>query len=337
MTTAPIEERRNRTADPQKRAIFISYRRDDTEGQAGRLFQDLSDVFGSETVFMDVAGIQPGIDFRRAIEQQTASCGVLLALIGRTWLTIAAADGKRRLDDANDVVRFETASALRRDIPVIPVLLQGSRMPRPEDLPDDLKELAFRNSVEITHARWESDVQLLIKALRSFVAKPEPTSVGSSHTQGLSGSATAAGSTLAAEPAERFGKGAVIGAALAVLVAIGGGIAYDRSQSEQRERAARMQQHRDGVCIEGLVWRDARPGDKVCVTVDVRLQTANENRSAAANREPDGGAYGPNTCKQGFVWREAYPNDVVCVLPASRSQAAADNAAASSRIVPPPG
>ena len=141
------------------RAIFISYRRDDTEGQAGRLFQDLSATFGSETVFMDVSGIEPGIDFRRAIEKQTESCGVLLALIGRNWLTITNPDGKRRLDDSNDVVRFETASALRRDIPVIPVLLQGARMPRAEDLPDDLKDLAFRNSVEITHARWDSDMQ----------------------------------------------------------------------------------------------------------------------------------------------------------------------------------
>ena len=103
------------------RAIFISYRRDDTEGQAGSLFQDLSATFGSETVFMDVSGIEPGIDFRRAIEKQTESCGVLLALIGRNWLTITNPDGTRRLDDSNDVVRFRRRHRRCGGHPVIPV------------------------------------------------------------------------------------------------------------------------------------------------------------------------------------------------------------------------
>ena len=78
------------------------------------------------------------------------------------------------------------------------------------------------------------------------------------------------------------------------------------------------------------------PGDKVCVTPDVRERTAAENRMGRANREPGGGAYGPATCRQGFVWREALPNDLVCVVPASRSQAAADNANAARRVVPLP-
>ncbi len=159
------------------RAIFISYRRDDTEGYAGRLFRDLRERFGKDAVFMDVAGIDPGRDFRRVIEEQVASCGVLLALIGKAWLTVADDAGKRRLDDPNDFVRLETASALKRDIPVIPVLVQQAEMPRAEHLPDGLKDLAFRNSVELTHARWESDVELLIAALTRYVdpAKPIPT------------------------------------------------------------------------------------------------------------------------------------------------------------------
>lgn len=158
------------------RAIFISYRRDDTEGHAGRLFEDLRDRFGKNAVFMDVAGIEPGRDFRRVIEQQVASCGVLLALIGKNWLTAADANGKRRLDDAADFVRLETASALRRDIPVIPVLVHDAAMPRAEQLPEDLKELAFRNAVELTHARWSSDVQLLIDALLPHVDAAPPVS-----------------------------------------------------------------------------------------------------------------------------------------------------------------
>jgi len=158
------------------REIFISYRRDDAEGQAGRLFSDLTQHFGDDAVFMDVAAIEPGRDFRQAIEEQVASCGVLLAIIGKSWLTAKAESGARRLDDPMDFVRLETASALKRDIPVVPVLVQAARMPRVEDLPEDLKELAFRNGVELTHSRWDSDVQVLVKALRPYVqTKQEPT------------------------------------------------------------------------------------------------------------------------------------------------------------------
>ena len=156
------------------RAIFISYRREDTEGHAGRLFEDLRDRFGKDAVFMDVAGIEPGRDFRRVIEQQVASCGVLLAMIGKNWLSVVDKDGQRRLDDPHDFVRLETASALKRDIPVVPVLVHDAAMPRAEQLPDDLKELAFRNSVELTHARWASDVQLLINALLPYVDATPP-------------------------------------------------------------------------------------------------------------------------------------------------------------------
>jgi hypothetical protein len=85
------------------------------------------------------------------------------------------------------------------------------------------------------------------------------------------------------------------------------------------------------TCVQGFVWRDARPGDTVCVTPAVRTSTAQQNAAAGQNVQPGGGAYGPNTCKQGFVWREAYNGDAVCVTPDVRGQAAADNAAAASR------
>ena len=80
--------------------------------------------------------------------------------------------GQRRLDDANDFVRLETISALKRDIPVVPVLVQAAVMPRKEQLPPEMEELAYRNAVELTHARWTSDVQVLIQALEEFVKKP---------------------------------------------------------------------------------------------------------------------------------------------------------------------
>jgi len=162
-------------------AIFLSYRREDSEGQAGRLYDDLVAVFGPDSVFMDVAAIQPGRDFRKSIDQSLNSCGVFLSLIGKSWLTAEDTSGQRRLDDSADFVRIETGAALKRDIPVIPVLVQGASAPKPDQLPDDLKELAFRNAVELTHARWDSDIQVLIKALRPQISqsgpKPEPERV----------------------------------------------------------------------------------------------------------------------------------------------------------------
>jgi len=155
--------------------IFISYRRDDSEGEAGRLFDALTRAYGSDAVFMDVAGIAPGVDFRKAIDDNVSACGVFLAVIGSQWATITGANGERRLDDPNDFVRLEIASALARNIAVIPVLVHGAKMPRPESLPDDIKDLAYRNSVEISHARWNSDVELLVGALRAYVTSTPST------------------------------------------------------------------------------------------------------------------------------------------------------------------
>ena len=113
-------------------AIFLSYRRDDAEGQAGRLYDDLVAVFDPDGVFMDVAAVQPGRDFRKAIEQSLTSCGVFLALIGKNWLTAKDESGRRRLHDPADFVLIEIAAALKRDIPVVPVLVQGAKVPKAE-------------------------------------------------------------------------------------------------------------------------------------------------------------------------------------------------------------
>jgi hypothetical protein len=150
-------------------AIFISYRRDDSEGEAGRLFDDLVRAFGNDAVFMDVAAIKPGVDFRKAIEDNVASCGVLLAIVGPAWASIIGADGKRRLEDPNDFVALEIGSALRREVPVIPVLVHDAKMPSADLLPESLKSFCYRNSVELSHARWNSDVSLLVEALKSYV------------------------------------------------------------------------------------------------------------------------------------------------------------------------
>ena len=150
-------------------SIFVSYRRSDSQGEAGRLFDDLVKHFGEHTVFMDVAAIEAGRDFRKAIEEGVTKCGVLLVVIGTEWLDAKDEGGARRLNDPSDFVRIETAAALKRDIPVIPVLVRGATMPCAEQLPEELKELAYRNCIELTHARWRSDIQLLIEALRRLV------------------------------------------------------------------------------------------------------------------------------------------------------------------------
>jgi hypothetical protein len=150
-------------------AIFISYRRSDSQGESGRLFDDLVRQFGKTAVFMDVLGIDAGRDFRRAIDDSVQSCSVLLAMIGSLWLEAADEQGSHRLENEADYVRLEIAAALRRDIPVVPVLLRGAKMPRSVQLPAEIADLAYRNAVELSHARWKSDAQVLIKALRPMV------------------------------------------------------------------------------------------------------------------------------------------------------------------------
>lgn len=152
------------------RAIFISYRRNDAEGEAGRLYDDLAREFGDQSVFMDVAAIEPGRDFRDQIRKSLDNCGVFLAVIGANWLDSRNEAGKRRLEDPGDFVRLETATALKRsDIPVVPVLVRGAKMPQADALPEDLHDLAYRNAVELTHARWSGDLQFLIRALHPLV------------------------------------------------------------------------------------------------------------------------------------------------------------------------
>jgi hypothetical protein len=158
--------------------VFISYRRDDSAGFAGRLADDLGEAFGSELVFMDVTGIAPGIDFRKAIEGKVGDCDAALVVIGKAWLGGRAADGTTRLQDATDFVRLEVAAALRRDVPVIPVLVDGAAMPSARDLPADLEPLAWRNAVELRHSRWDADLQVLVQALEKLLPRKGTAPVG---------------------------------------------------------------------------------------------------------------------------------------------------------------
>jgi hypothetical protein len=147
--------------------IFISYRRADTSGYAGRLADDLAERVGRHRVFRDVQGIAAGSDYVAAIDHAIAQSDVLLAVIGRTWLTETDAKGRRRLEDPQDLVRLEIAAALRRGCRVVPVLVEGARMPEAADLPVELAPLASRQAIELTDPRWDHDVTRLAIALRA--------------------------------------------------------------------------------------------------------------------------------------------------------------------------
>ena len=148
--------------------VFISYRRDDTAGYAGRLYDALAAHFGRDLVFIDVDSIRAGDNFVDVIDRWIASSSVVIVLIGKTWLNSAGAHG-RRLDDPHDFVRLEVASALRQKIPVIPVLVGGAKMPAPDDLPAPLAPLAQINAIEIFDQLFRDSVRHLIEALRPFV------------------------------------------------------------------------------------------------------------------------------------------------------------------------
>jgi hypothetical protein len=155
--------------------IFLSYRREDTGGYAGRLFDRLSTHFGRSSVFMDIDTIEPGLDFVQVIEEAVGSCDVLLALIGRQWLIVTDSLSQRRLDNPEDYVRLEISTALKRNIRVIPVIVQGTVPPRSVDLPDDLKLLSRRNALEVSDTHFHNDVDRLIEVLdRVIKTNPSP-------------------------------------------------------------------------------------------------------------------------------------------------------------------
>jgi formylglycine-generating enzyme required for sulfatase activity len=153
--------------------IFISYRRDDSAAYAGRLYDRLSQHFGRDHLFMDIDTIKPGQNFVAVIEENVGSCTVLIALIGRLWLTLTTTTGQRRLDHLEDFVRLEIAAAIDRNILVIPVLVGGGVMPRATDLPNILQAIAHRNAIEVSDTRFHYDVDRLIEALESVLFEPE--------------------------------------------------------------------------------------------------------------------------------------------------------------------
>jgi hypothetical protein len=149
--------------------IFISYRRSDAEAYAGRIYDRLEGELGRDRLFMDVDSISLGVDFTEALRGEVAKCDALLAIIGEHWLDADDGKGGRRLDDPNDFVRIEIAAALKRSIPVIPVLVGNSRLPNIADLPSDLAQLCHRNGLHVHHASFGRDISKLINELKGLL------------------------------------------------------------------------------------------------------------------------------------------------------------------------
>jgi hypothetical protein len=152
--------------------VFISYRREDSAAYAGRIQDRLDRELGRDLLFIDVDGIPLGINFVKVLREEVAQCGVLLAVIGPNWLDVRDEDGTRRLDNPTDFVRIKIAAALQREIRVIPILLDGTRVPKADQLPEDLKVLALRNGLNVHHSSFHSDLDKLVRELKQQVGVP---------------------------------------------------------------------------------------------------------------------------------------------------------------------
>jgi hypothetical protein len=166
------------------KGIFISYRRGDTTAYAGWLAERLGNHFGEQKVFRDIGSVEPGADFVEDIERAVEACGVMLVVIGNSW---GANLVERRKAKRDDYTRLEIATALKRNIRVIPVLVQGASMPDTEELPNDLAPLARRNAFELHDSSWGDDVRRLITTLEKGQERRsvEEKDMSTQRTEGL--------------------------------------------------------------------------------------------------------------------------------------------------------
>lgn len=199
--------------------ISISYRRADSEAMTGRMFDRLIAHFGKDAIFRDIDDIPPGIDFRVHINEVLRSTTVLLAIVGPQWLG-AAMGGLERIQEESDPVRVEVETALRRRVPIIPVLIGATRMPSSEQLPPSLKDFAFRNAVKVdTGQDFDYHMDRLVKAIETILAqspKPPPsreTKVPASSRQSTAERQALAGAATASDAPRRTtgSRAAVVG------------------------------------------------------------------------------------------------------------------------------
>src|SRR5271170_4996124 len=152
--------------------ISISYRRSDSEAMTGRIFDRLISHFGKDAIFRDIDDIPPGIDFRVHINETLRKTNILLAIVGPAWLG-ALSGGLERIQEESDPVRVEVETALRRRVPIIPVLIGTTKMPSSDQLPPSLKDFAFRNAVKVdTGQDFDYHMDRLIRSMDSMLSVP---------------------------------------------------------------------------------------------------------------------------------------------------------------------
>jgi TIR domain len=216
--------------------IFVSYRRQESSGITGRLYDRLATRFGHDQVFMDVDKIAPGADFAEVIDQAVSSCAVLLAIIGPGWLTATDEDGRQRLDNPDDLVRVEIRTALERNILVIPILVEGAVMPSPKRLPEGLVGLARRNARSVRHENFGSDADRLLAAIERVLATAPGTAAVSAGppARGVGSARDAAGGVAQkdVDPVRNDSSRAAM-----------------RSQTDAADRLSRLADIRDGRVI----------------------------------------------------------------------------------------
>lgn len=268
--------------------VFINYRRGETAGEARALFNELTEILGKDSVFMDVDTIALGRDFRQVIRERLESCDLMLALVGRDWVDSRNASGRRRLDDPSDFVRLEIEAALKRNIPVTPVLVQGAQMPTVEQLPEDIRDFAYRNAFELSHNRWESDVREMLKRLGlgkqpdtgaiHEIVVPKKTTSAENSPGPARGDAAAVAIEPGPKPTPWF---AIVGASIVAIALAGGGIMYYRSVAEENARIEQAQMEKARADAEAA----AQAQRELAAAQEAAAQAEKERAAVQAERE----------------------------------------------------
>lgn len=170
----------NQTYLNSEKKIFVSYRRTDSAGHSGRLFDHLSQYFPAENIFYDVEDIGSGSDWQQVIEQQVNEAEIVLVIMGLQWATVTNTGGSLRLHDENDVVRYEVKTALDRGGRVIPIIVHGATLPAKKDLPDVLQGLLSRNAFIVDDKTFVDDVTRLAHAINKAMQKQEQATIPTS-------------------------------------------------------------------------------------------------------------------------------------------------------------
>lgn len=261
------------TEEVKMAGLFISYRRSDAEGWAGRLLDSLKANLGQVNIFRDIDDIPPGVDFDAYITEAVGSCSALIALIGPHWLTVTDKGGRRRLDNPADFTRLEIATALKRNVRVIPALVDNAEMPSIDELPEELKLLSRRQAYELTDARWADDCRRLANVLMPIV-----------------------------KPTRRFGPKAMVVLGLVVVLALGGlivmqwrahNIEISRIEEAAQEKATAEKAAREQAVAEKAA-RDRAAAEKAAQKQAAAEKAARERAAAEkAARDRAAAARGP--------------------------------------------